>query len=247
MTSAIGDDWPLFAAVHQLLDAHQSLPDLSARMNVGEVVLAKTLRDKQRHRQRVPEGKRSGRAGGRHQIHRARFLGNVAVQRNICCLGECGAAIAGDGNHASPDPLDRFQKPQQLLGFAAVRQRNHHIVSLQDAEVAVNSFSWVQEERGRACAREGRCDLAADNARLAHPGDDRAPAAVEENPYGLFEPVVEPIDERQDRGRLCLQDLARQCKVDGHDAAHARAPETALAPSRDAASIRFSFMMSASS
>src|SRR5712691_9411858 len=105
----------------------------------------------------------------------------------------------------------------------------------------------MEEERGCAGARERRGDLAADDARLAHAGDDHAPAAVEEDAHRLLEAIVEPIDKCQDRGRLGLQDLARERDVDACDPRHARAPDAASAVSRAAASIRFSFMMSGSS
>ena len=74
-----------------------------------------------------------------------------------------------------------------------------------------------------------------------------AAAAVEQDADRLLEALVEAIDERQDRRRFRLQDLAREREVDAGDAAHARAPEAATAPSRAAASIRFSFRISASS
>src|SRR5712691_6306553 len=119
----------------------------------------------------------------------------------------------------------------------------------------------MEEERWCAGARERRGDLAADDARFAHAGDDHAPAAVEEDAHRLLEAIVEPIDERQDRGRLGLQDLARERDVDARDPrqpstglgltvslsnGHVRTPDAASAVSRAAASIRFSFMMTAS-
>ena len=65
------------------------------------------------------------------------------------------------------------------------------------------------------------------------------PRQFEQDPHGLFESLVEPIDERQDRGRLGLQDLAREREIDGCDARHARAPDAAAVVSRAAASIAF--------
>ena len=82
--------------------------------------------------------------------------------------------------------------------------------ALQDAEVAVNRFCRVQEERRRADAREGSGDLPADDAGLADAGDDHAAPAVEQHPHGALERFTETIHERQDGGRLGLQNLARE-------------------------------------
>ena len=57
-----------------------------------------------------------------------------------------------------------------------------HDVALGDhTEVAVARFGRVQEEGGRAGARECRGDLAADVAGLSHAGDDDASGAGEEH------------------------------------------------------------------
>ena len=66
--------------MHQLLDAHQPLAQLAARMQAGEVFLLEALGDEQRHGQRVAERQRRSRAGRRHQIQRAGFLRDAAVE-----------------------------------------------------------------------------------------------------------------------------------------------------------------------
>src|SRR4029077_3071379 len=48
---------------------------------------------------------------------------------------------------------------------------------------------------GSPGARQGRRDLAPDEARLAHPGDDDAPAAAVEAAHGAHEAVAEPRAE----------------------------------------------------
>ena len=113
----------------------------------------------------------------------------------------------------APSRLIVSSSRSSLVGLAAVRQRNDHVVGLDHAEIAVNRFGRVEEEGRRAGAGERGGDLPADDARLAHAGDDDAAAAVEQQPDGALEAVVEPIDEREDRGRLGLQDLARERDV----------------------------------
>ncbi len=111
------------------------------------------------------------------------------------------------------EALQRLEQPREFLGLAAVRQRDHDVARLDHAEVAVHGLGRVQEEGGRAGARERRGDLAADDARLAHAGDDDAAAAVADQRDGAREALVEPIDERPDGGRLGLQHLAGERQI----------------------------------
>ena len=87
MTSGIGvvvrDDRRGVAGVHRVLDPHQAPSELAAGMQGREVLLAEALAHQQRHRQRVAERERRGRAGGRRQVQRAGFLGDAAVERDV--------------------------------------------------------------------------------------------------------------------------------------------------------------------
>ena len=114
---------------------------------------------------------------------------------------------------ARADALQRLQDARQFFGLAAIRHGDDHIVGLDDPKVAVHGFGGMQEERRRAGAREGRGDLAADDAGLAHAGDDDAAAAVADEHDGAGEPLVEAIDKRQHRGGFGLEDLAREGQV----------------------------------
>ena len=192
-------------ACHQLLDAHEPLAQLAARMQVGEVLLAETLGHEQRHGERIAEGERGRGARRGHQVQRARLLRHAAIERDVGRLAEGGPAVAGDGDQSRAEPLDRLQQAQDLVGLAAARERHDDVVGLDDAKVAVNRFGRMEEEGRRAGARQRGGDLAADDARLAHAGDDHAAAALEEEAHRLLEAVIEAIDEREDRGRFCLR------------------------------------------
>ena len=113
------------------------------------------------------------------------------------------------------------------------------------AEVAVQGLGGMQEERRRARAREGRGDLPADQARLAHAGhDDTAPTAGQQR-HGLLEACVEPLDEPVDGSRLGAQDAGGEFErrgtrtgvaslIDGHvftpAPPHGRARDAARRP-----------------
>ena len=118
------------------------------------------------------------------------------------------ARVAGERDQPRADAADRLEQPDQLLGLAAVRQREHDVVVADRAEVAVDRLGRVEEEGRRAGARQRRGDLAADDARLAHAGDDDAAAALEQQLDGALEVVVEAIDQAEDRRRLGAQHLA---------------------------------------
>ncbi len=59
-------------------------------------------------------------------------------------------------------------------------------------------------------ARERRGDLPADDSGLAHAREDDAALAVAQEMDGLDESLIEPIDEREDRRGLGVQDFAGQ-------------------------------------
>ena len=207
------DDRRIGAAVHQLIDAHQLLAQLAARMNLGEVLFAESLFDEQRHAQRVAHRERGGRAGGGHEIERTRFFRHLAVERDVGRLRERRCRIAGDRDDVRADAADRLEQAQHFLRFAAVRNRQQQVARLNDAEIAVRRFRGMKKERRRAGARQRRGDFAADDAGLAHARDDDAPLAFEEHAYRAVEVLVEAIDERQDGRSFGLQDLARERAV----------------------------------
>ena len=84
----------------------------------------------------------------------------------------------------------------------------------EDAGVAVRRFGGVQEQCGRAGARERRGDLAADESRLAHAGDHHLAAArARADRKRPVEARVEAVGECRDRGGLDGQHAARLAHV----------------------------------
>ena len=187
------------------------LAELAAGVQMGEVVLPETAPDQQRHRERIAERQRGRRARGRREIHRTRLFGHVTVQRDVGGPAERRLGLAGQGNEPRADPLDGFeQRGPASSRFAAGRQRDDHIVGLDDAQIPVHRFGRMQEV-GRAC----RCSTTSrrssgDDAGLAHAGHDHAATAGVEHLDGAFEPLVQLIHQAENRLGFGLEDSARE-------------------------------------
>ncbi len=76
----------------------------------------------------------------------------------------------------------------------------------------------MEEPGCRARARQRRRNLPADDARLAHAGDDDAAAAIVEELDGALEVLVDAVDEPEDGGglraehRACEIERRKQCR-----------------------------------
>ena len=133
-----------------------------------------------------------------------RFIGQASSDTLQSSATVGGAAerrrgVAGQGDERGAEALQRLEQAGEFLGLAAVRQRDHDVARLNHAEVAVHGLGRVHEVGGRAGARERRRDLPADDARLAHAGEDHAAAAVAHQRDGGREALVEAIGERPAR------------------------------------------------
>ena len=131
-----------------------------------------------------------------------RFSGHASSETwqssaTSAALRERRRGVAGNGDDVRADAADRFEQAQHFLRLAAVRDREQHVVRLNDAEIAVRRFRGMKEKCRRARAGQRCRDFAADDAGLAHARDDDAPLALVEHPHGAIEVLVEAIDERQ--------------------------------------------------
>ena len=204
-------------------------------MQVREVLLAEALLDEQRHRERVAERERGRRARGRHEVQRAGLLGDAGSRaRRRRPAPSVDARVAGDRDEPRAEARGSSRAGAAAsVGLAAVRQRDHDVVALDHAEIAVDGLGRVQEERRRAGARQRRRDLAADDARLAHAGDDDASAAVRSS----IAPRATKRSSRrstqaEDRVGLGLQDLAGAASRSGIDASRGISRPPARSASR---------------
>ena len=101
--------------------------------------------------------------------------------------------LAGDGHHRHAQLGQRGQQADDLLRFAALREDQHHVVRAHPAQVAVDRLGRVQAMAGRAGRGQRGHDLLADQAGLAHAGDDHvAPAGIDQL-HRPAELAVEPV------------------------------------------------------
>ena len=92
--------------------------------------------------------------------------------------------------------------------------------------VAVHRLGRMQEQRGCPRARQRGGDLPADDARLAHAREDHPATAGAQQLDRLVEPAVDARDQREDRGCLGLENLAREVEV-SHGSESLRCPRPA--------------------
>jgi len=82
------------------------------------------------------------------------------------------------------------------LARAGVRQRDHHVLRGDHAEVAMRGLGGVHEVGRCAGAGERGGELAPDVARLAHAGDDHPPVACEDDLDRALELLADAGSER---------------------------------------------------
>ena len=104
---------------HDLFDSrHEATADGAAGMQPREVLAAEALVLQQRDGERVTQRKRRGRARGRCEVVRARFLAHPRVQRNVAQLRQRRADLARDGDGAYTEALEMFEQPKELIRLA---------------------------------------------------------------------------------------------------------------------------------
>src|SRR5262245_57234380 len=74
-------------------------------------------------------------------------------------------------------------------------------------------FGRMEKHRGRPGAVERGGNLLADDAGLAHAGQDHTSAAVQQQVDGAIESIVEPRYQREDRGGFGLENLTGECEI----------------------------------
>ena len=104
--------------------------------------------------------------------------GTLHIEADIAGLRERGLHVAAEADERVADALDGGQQAEDLFGLAAGGERDDDVAAGEHAEIAVNGFGGMQEQRGAARGAERGGDLLRDDAALAHPGDDDAAASL---------------------------------------------------------------------
>ena len=120
------------------------------------------------------------------------------VEDDIAVLGDPGLPVSRDRDELDADPLDELEEVDDFLGFAAVGYGQDDVARQDHAQVAVAGFGRMDEDRRRPAARQGGGDLAADEARLAHAGDDDPRLVLGQEVDRLGEVFVQPGNEGGD-------------------------------------------------
>ena len=131
------------------------------------------------------------------------------VENNVAGAGESGFGIAGESDDRHFQTLKGLEEIQDFLRFAAVSDGEQGVTASEHSQIAVKSFGGMEEKGRCAGTGKGGRDFAANQARLAHTGDDDAPFAGEEKIDGAVEGGVETSQKIVERLGFDLQDAAR--------------------------------------
>jgi hypothetical protein len=135
---------------------------------------------------------------------RAGLLDMRHDQRHVRGAGQrgIGARRDRDERHAKTPRVD--DDVAQLGRLARPRQGDDDIVGRDGAEISVACFGGVDEEGGGSGRGQGRRDLRADMAALAHAGDDDPPRRAGNRRAGTLEGLahlaIQGIFERDQSG-----------------------------------------------
>ncbi len=200
----------------------QALAQLAAGVERGKVLGAEAFAERDGDGQSVAEGEHGGGGGGRREAEAAGFGGNRAVEGDGAGCGEGRLHVADEGDEGVAHALQSGQEAQDLLGFAAGGEGDDHVAFGDHAEVAMDGFGRMKEERRAAGGTEGGGDLLGDDAAFTHAGDDDAAArlsALDDAVDGALEVgghgPVEALGEGQQRFGFDPNELGRSVDV-GH-------------------------------
>ena len=172
-------------------------------MEVGEVFRLEAEGAADFDGQHIAEREHDGGGSCGRQLHCAGLAGHADVECEDAGLGERGRRTAAEADECRTDAFGGGEKLEDFFGFAAVREREQDVSAGEDADVAVQRFSGVQELRGDSDRNHRGDDLAGDQAALAHTGENDAVVAlrgVDHDGAGLGEGVVQRAVESLGKG-----------------------------------------------
>ena len=100
---------------------------------------------RQTGKERVAQREGDRRAGRGRQGLGTRLLGDTRVEHDLRLTPEDRLWIPRDRDHGHAQPLELAHEPEQLIGGAALRQQDRHVVPVDDAQIAVQRVHWMEE------------------------------------------------------------------------------------------------------
>ena len=183
------------ARVHKVFDAEKFMTEPPSRMEGGKIVGLEAAAFEKRNGEGIAEGHRDRGAGSGSEVEGASFLFDAHVENNVASAGKSGFGIAGKSDDGHFQTLQCFEEIEDFLGFAAIGDGEQGITTSKHTQIAVERFCGVKKKRRRAGTGKGGGNLAANEARFAHPRDDNAAFTGEEKIDGAFEGSVEACEK----------------------------------------------------
>ena len=216
------DAWNVVAGMHHIRDVQQQpAAERAGRMRTREVLGSEAAGFEQCDRERIAHRQRSGGAGCRRQRQRAGFGGHADVQMQVGFAGHGRLRSAGHRDHQVALALEHRQQGQDFVGFAGIRQREHHVAVGDHAQIAVTGFARMHVKGRSAGGGEGRGDLARDVAGFAHADADHASLAGQQ---GAADGAELPVQSRCDRREAVAFDLEYPAAAVGQGCIRGHAP-----------------------
>ena len=141
----------------------------TTRMGPREVFCLEAACIQQSHRQCVTQSQLCGGTGRWGQVQGTCFFFNAAIQQDVSVPGQRGFGIAGHGNYGHLQTFEHRQNANQLLGFAAVGNSQHHVYRLDHAQVTMAGLSGVDKHCWRSGGGQSCSHFAADVTTFTHP------------------------------------------------------------------------------
>lgn len=208
-----GDQGELMVFAHDVADAgEEGAAEAAAWMEGGEVFAAEAAGFEEDHGEGVAEHEHGGGAGGGGEIERAGLAFDVDVEGDVGVAGEHGVGIAGEGDEGDLAAFEVGKEGQKFGCFAAGAEGEDEVAFGDDAEVAVEGVTDVEEDGGGTGAVEGGGEFAGDVTAFADTADDEFFArgeGVEHVVEGGTEVVADAILEALEFSDLEFDDELR--------------------------------------
>ena len=183
------------AGVHKVFDPEKFMTEASSGMEGGKIVGLEAAAFEKRNGEGITEGHGDRGAGSGSEVEGASFFFDADVENDVASAGKSGFGIAGKSDDGHFQTLQCFEEIEDFLGFAPIGDGEQGVTTSKHTQIAVERFGGVEKKGRRAGTGKGGGNLAADEARFAHPRDDNATFTGEEKIDGTVEGSVEASEE----------------------------------------------------